>query len=255
VAVNKELAQAEGLKQKIKDVLEGFKDSGRKKINLTDPDCAVMHSVQGSHASYNVQSVVDDQHGLIVHAEAVSATSDVNQFAEQIQQANETMNKLCEVGCADAGYADTAELKNIDEQGIKVVVPSQRQALRMTRRKIVTFVPSKTSSPMSSSTQSAARSTIGSASQDFVIVVFITGNAPRTRTVGGSCAWCSKISRRDLKHSMRLAKRFMPEGRPEPSIPLDTSKGISRPMALCYEEKTEFKPKLHCWQRVSISDG
>jgi len=56
VAVNKELAQAEGLKQKIKDVLEGFKDSGRKKINLTDPDCAVMHSVQGSHASYNVQS-------------------------------------------------------------------------------------------------------------------------------------------------------------------------------------------------------
>ena len=135
VAVNKELAQAEGLKQKIKDVLEGFKDSGRKKINLTDPDCAVMHSVQGSHASYNVQSVVDDQHGLIVHAEAVSATSDVNQFAEQIQQANETMNKLCEVGCADAGYADTAELKNIDEQGIKVVVPSQRQALRKKEQK------------------------------------------------------------------------------------------------------------------------
>jgi hypothetical protein len=33
------------------------------------------------------------------------------------------------VGCADAGYADTEELKKIDGQGIKVVVPSQRQAL------------------------------------------------------------------------------------------------------------------------------
>src|SRR6266540_1186242 len=129
VAVNRELIQAEGLKKKIKDALEGFKDSGRGKINLTDPDCAVMHSVQGSHASYNVQSVVDEKHGLIVHAEAVSQTSDVNQLAEQIQQANETMNKRCEVACADAGYADTAELKKIDEQGIKVVVPSQRQAL------------------------------------------------------------------------------------------------------------------------------
>jgi transposase len=128
VAVNKELAQAEGLKKKIKDVLEGFNDSGRKKINLTDPHCAVMHSVQGSHASYNVQSVVDDQHGLIVHAEAVSQTSDVNQLAEQIEQANETLNKPCEVACADAGYADTAELKKIDDKGIKVVVPSQRQA-------------------------------------------------------------------------------------------------------------------------------
>lgn len=39
------------------------------------------------------------------------------------------MNKPCEVACGDAGYADTAELKKIDEQGIKVVVPSQRQAL------------------------------------------------------------------------------------------------------------------------------
>jgi transposase len=129
VAVNRELNQAEGLKKKIKDALEGFKDSGRKKINLTDPDCAVMHSVQGSHASYNVQSVVDEKHGLIVHAETISQTSDVNQLADQIQQANDTLNKLCEVACADAGYADTAELKKIDEQGIKVVVPSQRQAL------------------------------------------------------------------------------------------------------------------------------
>jgi hypothetical protein len=31
--MNKELAQAEGLKQKVKEALEGFKDSGRKKIN------------------------------------------------------------------------------------------------------------------------------------------------------------------------------------------------------------------------------
>ena len=129
VVVNQELAQAGGLKRKIKDAIEGFKDSGRKKINLTDPDCALMHSVQGSHASYNVQSVVDDQHGLIVHAEAVSATSDVNQLAEQIEHANETLSKPCEVACADAGYADTAELKKLDDQGIKVVVPSQRQAL------------------------------------------------------------------------------------------------------------------------------
>jgi len=129
VAMGKELGKAEGLKKKIQQALEALKQSGKEKINLTDPDCALMHSVQGSHASYNVQSVVDDQHGLIVHAEAVSQTSDVNQFAQQIDQANEVLKKPCEVACADAGYADTAELKKIDEQGIKVVVPSQRQAL------------------------------------------------------------------------------------------------------------------------------
>lgn len=129
VVVDKELAQAEGRKQKIQQILQALKESGKEKVNLTDPDCALMHSVQGSHASYNVQSVVDDQHGLIVHATAVSQTSDVNQFAEQITQANEMLGKPCDVACADAGYADSAELKKIDDQGIKVVVPSQRQAL------------------------------------------------------------------------------------------------------------------------------
>ena len=129
VAVKQELAKAEGLKQKIQAALQALQESGQEKLNFTDPDCAVMHSVQGSHASYNVQGVVDDEHGLIVHVEAVSATSDVNQFADQIDQANKLLNKPCEVACADAGYADTAELKKIDDQAIKVVVPSQRQAL------------------------------------------------------------------------------------------------------------------------------
>jgi transposase len=129
VAMSKELAQAERLQNKIKQALKTMEEGGREKINLTDPDCAVMHSVQGSHASYNVQSVVDDQHGLIVHAEAVNETSDVNQFAEQIDKANQALSKPCKVAVADAGYADTVELKKIDGQGIQVVVPSQRQAL------------------------------------------------------------------------------------------------------------------------------
>ncbi len=129
VAMDRELVQANHLKDKIRKALEAFKETGRDQINLTDPDCAIMHSIQGSHASDNMQRVVDDKHGLIVHAEAVSETSDVNQFAQQIDQANGVLEKSCEVACADAGYADTQELQKIDARGIKVVVPSQRQAL------------------------------------------------------------------------------------------------------------------------------
>ncbi len=129
VAMEKELAKAERLKSKVEEALKAFEETGREQINLTDPDCALMHSIQGSHADYNVQGVVDDKHGLIVHADAVSKTSDVNQFARQIEQANEVLEEPCKVGCADGGYADTEELQKIDEQQIKVVVPSQRQAL------------------------------------------------------------------------------------------------------------------------------
>jgi len=129
VSMDKELSKSQHLKERIKQALDAFKEDDRKQINQTDTDCAIMHSVQGSHASYNVQSVVDEQHGLIVHAEAVNATSDVNQFARQIEGANALLDSPCKVACADAGYANTDELEKIDQQGIKVIVPSQRQAL------------------------------------------------------------------------------------------------------------------------------
>ncbi len=129
VETERELTRKKQFKERVQEALKTLKEVGRKKINLTDPDCALMHSIQGSHASYNVQSVVDDQYGLIVHAEAVQATSDVNQFAAQIDQANEVLGQPCKVACADAGYADTEELQKIDGEQTKVIVPSQRQAL------------------------------------------------------------------------------------------------------------------------------
>jgi transposase len=129
VEMDHELTQKKQLKERIQEALKTLKETGQTQINLTDPDCAIMHSIQGSHASYNVQSVVDDKHGLIVHADAVRETSDVNQFAQQIDQAQGVLGKSCEVACADAGYADTEELQKIAEKGIQVVVPSQRQAL------------------------------------------------------------------------------------------------------------------------------
>jgi transposase len=129
VEMDRELTQKKQLKERMQEALKTLKETGRADVNLTDPDCALMHSIQGSHASYNVQSVVDDKNGLIVHAEVVQEATDVNQFATQIGQANEVLEEPCKVACADAGYADTEELQKIDGQQIKVIVPSQRQAL------------------------------------------------------------------------------------------------------------------------------
>jgi len=129
VAMDQQLTKATKLKSAVQAVLSGFEETERNKINLTDPDCANMKSIHGKHASYNVQSVVDDKNGLIVNAEAVNDATDVNQFARQIDQAHEVLQKPCEAACADAGYAHTEELEKIDDKGIDVIVPSQRQAL------------------------------------------------------------------------------------------------------------------------------
>ena len=57
-----------------------------------------MRSVQGSHASYNVQSVVDDKHGLIVQVDAVSDSSDVNQFTNQVTQSETITGRNVRLG-------------------------------------------------------------------------------------------------------------------------------------------------------------
>jgi transposase len=129
IAMKEELSNKRNLKERVREALVSFESDTRKRINKTDADCALMYSIQGSHASYNIQSVVDDKHGLIVHAEAVRDANDAKQFAKQINQVNELLEKPCQVACADAGYSDVTELEEIDQKDIKVIVPSQRQAL------------------------------------------------------------------------------------------------------------------------------
>lgn len=61
-------------------------------------------------------------------SDVVSVNNDLNQFAHQIDKANKILDKKRKVACADSGYTSTDQLEKIDNQGIKVIVPSQRQA-------------------------------------------------------------------------------------------------------------------------------
>ncbi len=128
VKLNKEIKDKQTLKAKVEAILTELKQEDKKSVNTIDKECTRINSIQGSHAGYNAQTVVDEKHGLIVNADVVSENNDVNQFANQIEQANETLGKKCDTACADSGYANTKQLKQIDQQDIKVIVPSQRQA-------------------------------------------------------------------------------------------------------------------------------
>ena len=133
VHMKKELSDNETLKAKVLDVLNELKSEEKKSTNTTDKDCRRMHGRGGSHAGYNIQSVVDEKHGLIVNSDVVNENNDLHQFADQIEQAHETLDKKCQTACADAGYADVNELEKIDSQGVKVIVPSAKQAEKVER--------------------------------------------------------------------------------------------------------------------------
>jgi transposase len=102
VHMKKELSDNETLKTKVLEILNKLKVEGKKSLNTTDSDCTKMNN-------------------------------DLHQFAEQIEQAHETLGKKCQTACADAGYADVNELEKIDSQGIKVIVPSAKQAEKVER--------------------------------------------------------------------------------------------------------------------------
>ena len=130
VKMEKELKNKKVLKAKVEEILKELKEENKKSINTTDSESTRINSIQGSHQGYNLQGVFDEKYGLIVNEDVVSENNDLNQFAKQIDQANEVLEKKCDTACADSGYANTDELQKIDKQKIKVVVPSQRQASR-----------------------------------------------------------------------------------------------------------------------------
>ncbi len=127
VEMKEELQDRKVLKYKVEEILKVLEEGKRTSINTTDSECTKVKSIQGTHAGYNVQSVVDEKNGLIVNIDVVSEGNDRNQFAEQIKQANDTLEEKCSVACADAGYDNTDELKKIDDRGIRVNVLKQKQ--------------------------------------------------------------------------------------------------------------------------------
>lgn len=128
VTMDEELKDQKTLKAKIKGILQELKEE--ESFNTTDPECTCIKKGKNFYAGFNFQSTVDKKKGLILSTDVVSENNDLNQFASQINKANHTLGKKCEIAVADCGYASTDQLEKIDNQEIKVIVPSQRQVTK-----------------------------------------------------------------------------------------------------------------------------
>lgn len=130
VQMKHELQNKRVLKERVSSILHQLKEENIGTFNTTDPQSAKLKDKKALVAGYNVQAVVDDKHGLIVHSEVVTSANDSEQFSNQISQANDIIGGSCRTACADAGYANSKAQKEIADKNILVVVPSQRQALK-----------------------------------------------------------------------------------------------------------------------------
>jgi transposase len=97
--------------------------SGETQMSLTDPDARLLVKNGQGVAGYNVQSVVDDKHNLIVASEVVNDSSDVGQLHAMAKTAKEALDAEALQVLADEGYYSSLELKACEDDGITAYVP------------------------------------------------------------------------------------------------------------------------------------
>src|SRR6266481_1516177 len=103
--------------------LDRLEESGETQLSLTDPDARLLVKNGQGIAGYNVQTVVDEKHKLIVASEVVNDSSDVGQLHAMAKAAKEALDVKTLQALADEGYYSSTELKACEDDGIVAYVP------------------------------------------------------------------------------------------------------------------------------------
>ena len=95
-----------------------------KQVSTTDEDArSMMKPGGGSVVGYNVQTVVDEKHHLIVTHEVTNATSDRQQLDKMGKQAKKVLNAKALTVVADAGYYEGQAIAECYAASITALVP------------------------------------------------------------------------------------------------------------------------------------
>ncbi len=136
--------KAEELQEKIKTLQERQEKyrrlqaelaaSGEKQLSLTDADARsmIIHQ-QRTDVCYNVQTVVDAKHKLIVEYEATNDPTDHAHLAGMALRAKETLGVEQLEVVADMGYYDGAEVKLCAEAGITTYIAKPQTSMNQKR--------------------------------------------------------------------------------------------------------------------------
>jgi transposase len=102
--------------------LKDLETSDKGQISTTDPDARLLSKGDQTIAGYNVQSVVDDKHMLIVESEVVNR-SDAGHLHVMAKATKDALDvKMLQV-LTDEGYYNSEDLKACEDDGITPYVP------------------------------------------------------------------------------------------------------------------------------------
>jgi transposase len=120
------------------ELQEEMQESGEKQRSLTDPDARLMKTSKGMDVCYNVQTVVDSKHKLIVTVEVTNEVNDQELLAEMAQQAKTDLGVEQLEVVADGGYFGYEVIKACEDEQITVYVPVPEELGDAKRRGLFT---------------------------------------------------------------------------------------------------------------------
>lgn len=109
--------------QRYTELLQTLEEKGGNQVCLTDPDSRVMKTQGVFQPSYNVQTVIDSKHHLIVDQEVVQEGNDKQQLAKMAIRAQEVLGVEQVEVVADSGYYSGEEIARCEERGMTCYVP------------------------------------------------------------------------------------------------------------------------------------
>ena len=105
-------------KEKYQEYLKELLESGETQLLLTDPEARRMHSKDGFHCYYNVQTAVDKGSHLVAEYEVTNHNTDQGLLKEVAQSAKETLEVETIEAVADKGYESREDILNCVMNGI-----------------------------------------------------------------------------------------------------------------------------------------
>jgi len=125
--VPKELRDARLRQERLVQAQAQLAASGRKRINLTDPEAPVMKQAQQQwQPSYNGQVAVDAQQGVIVAAMVSTCSADQEALPELVNQTIAITETAPEEVVADAGFAAADNYLKLADQDITGYIPDAK---------------------------------------------------------------------------------------------------------------------------------
>jgi transposase len=106
------LAELRGRKEKYEAYLKELSGTGKTQILETDPDAHRMHSKDGFHCCYNVQTAVDGGSHLIAEYEVTSHNTDQGLLNQVCVQAKKNLGVDTIEAVADKGYESREDIEN-----------------------------------------------------------------------------------------------------------------------------------------------